>query len=92
MSPKLWLPLSYTIKEPTSGREMMIFIPGADSMDRSQLQEIIAKQEEVVTAQLKAKGPVPRSRYSRKERGRMLNEFHKWASAKSKDPGFKSVF
>lgn len=69
--PRLWLP----IKEKTSGREMLILIPEAEHMDRSQLEEIIAWQEETTHAKLKALGPKPEARFSRKEVGQALREF-----------------
>lgn len=83
--PKLWLP----IKEETSGREMLILIPGASHMDRSQLEEIIAWQKETTLRELKALGPRPKARYSRKEVGQALNEFRMFLERKRKGTGKK---
>ena len=69
--PKLWLP----IKEPTTGREQILYIPGASYMDKSQLEEIIAWQKEKTLADLKAKGPKPERKYSKAEVGKALKEF-----------------
>lgn len=79
--PKFWLP----IKEETSGREMLILIPGASHMDRSQLEEIIAWQEETTRAKLKAMGPKPKAKFSRKEVGQALNEFRLFLERKRRD-------
>jgi len=67
--------MKYTVKEPTTGRETVLIIPGAESMDKSQLNEIIQWQEEKTLAELKT--PRPRRVYSQKEVGRALNEFNK---------------
>ena len=73
--PKFYLPLKYRIKEPTTGREQTILIPGAESMDKSQLNEIIQWQEEKTLKELKT--PRPKRVYSKKEVGQALNEFNK---------------
>lgn len=75
---KLWLP----IKEQTTGREMIIIIPGASQMDQGQLKEIIAWQTEKTTAQLKAMGPKPVARYPRKEVGKAIKEYREWLRKK----------
>jgi len=72
---RLWLPTQYTIKEPTTGREQVLIIPGAESMDRGQLEEITQWQEETTKAKLKAMGPKVKPRYSRKETGQAINEY-----------------
>ena len=59
--PSIWLP----IKEPSTGREQLILIPGASNMDRVQLEEIIAWQKETTLAQLKKLGPKPQRVHSR---------------------------
>ena len=68
---KIWLP----IVEPTTGREQILYIPGASHMDRSQLEEILHWQKERTLAQLKAKGPIAPRVHSRKEVGQALKEF-----------------
>lgn len=68
---KIWLP----IKEPSTGREQILYIPGASHMDRSQLEEILHWQKERTLAVLKAKGPKPARIHSRKEVGQALKEF-----------------
>ena len=73
---EFYLPMKYTIKEPTTGREQIIMIPGAEHLDRAHLQEIIHMEREKTMGQLKAKG-VPKRVYSRKEVGQALNEFNK---------------
>ncbi len=85
--PKLWLPL----REPTTGREQIIYIPGAEHMDKSQLEEILQWQKEKTLADLKAKGPQrpPMAVAKRKEIGKALNEFRNYCLAKKEDPGHK---
>lgn len=78
--PQVWLP----IKEPTTGREITIIIPGANQMDRGQLKEIIQWQTEKTLADLKAKGPQPVARFSSKEVGQALNEFRHHLERKGK--------
>lgn len=85
---KLWLP----IKEETTGREQLILIPGAEHMDRSQLEEIIAWQEETTRAKLKALGAKPQARFSRKEVGQALNEFRMFLERKRSGTGNKRYY
>lgn len=80
--PKLWLPTSYTIKEPTSGRERIIIIPGAEHMDVGQLREILLWQEEKTKAELKALGPKPIARLSKEEVQGALREYRDWLKKK----------
>ena len=47
----IWLP----IKDVRGQRETILFIPGASSMDKSQVQEIVAKQKEAIAATNKVK-------------------------------------
>ena len=69
--PKVWLPLKH---EPT-GRETILYIPGAGLLDRSHLEELIQSEEEAFAEESKKKGPKPQRVFSRKEVGRALNEF-----------------
>ena len=68
---KFWLP----IKESTTGRETILYIPGASHMDGGQLREIIAKQTEQIRAEARKAGPVPQRRYSKKEVAGALRDF-----------------
>lgn len=74
--PKFYLPLKYTLTEPTTGRQQIIMIPGAEHLDTSHLQELIQSTEEKTMAQLKAKGSIPKRTYSRKEVGQAIREFN----------------
>ena len=71
---KLWLP----IKEPTTNREMILYIPGASHMDSVQLRDIIQCQKEKTLTELKAKGPKPIARFSRAEIGKALKEYKEY--------------
>uniref|UniRef100_A0A6M3LHK8 Uncharacterized protein n=1 Tax=viral metagenome TaxID=1070528 RepID=A0A6M3LHK8_9ZZZZ len=73
--PKFYLPLKHIVREPTTGRQVTLLIPGAEQMDGSQLDEIIQWQEEKTLAELKR--PIPKRTYSREEVGKALNEFNK---------------
>ena len=86
--PKFYLPLK---DEPTK-RETILYIPGADSMDISQLREIIHWQQEKFAGESKDKGPKPIARFSRQEVGKALKEYRKWLRAKREDPGHKLVY
>ena len=68
---RLWLP----IKDPTGPRETILYIPGASSMDQGQLREILAAEKEKIAAEHKARGPVPKARYSKAEIAGALREF-----------------
>jgi len=76
---KFYLPMNsrnkYTIQDPESGRKQDILIPGAGSMDKSQLNEILEWQTEKTLKELRA--PRPKRVYSKKEVGQALNEFNK---------------
>jgi hypothetical protein len=85
---RLWLP----IKEETTGREQLIYIPGASYMDRHQLEEIIAWQEEHTRSQLKALGPKPQARFSRKEVGQALKEFRTWLKERQEGTGNRRYY
>jgi len=74
MPNRLWLP----IVEPTTKREMLLYIPGADSMDVGQLKAIIEAEKEKTLAQLKAKGPKPVATMSRADVRGALSEFIRW--------------
>ncbi len=89
---KLFLPTSYSFKvrDNSTKREQIVLIPGAESMDRSQLEEIIAWQRENTAVELAQ--PKPKSKYSRKEVGQALNEYLKWLRAKQADAGFKKAY
>ena len=96
---KVWLPIppkprtnEFNIVEPTTGREMLLIVPGASRMDRSELEEIIGYEREKTLAQLKAKGPVVKSRFSKKEIGGALREFNEYLRAKEHNAGYKKFF
>lgn len=85
--PGLFLPTNYkqqvakpiTLKHEATGRETVLLIPGAESMDISQLREIIQWQTEKFEAESKAAGPKPQRIYSKKEVGKALREFREYA-------------
>ena len=79
---KIWLPISYTIREPTTGREQILFIPGAERMPISQLREIIAWQEQKTLAELKARGPKPEPRYSKENVAGAIKDYLAWRKKK----------
>ena len=79
---KIWLP----IKEETSGRETILYIPGASHLSRQQLEEIIQWQTEKTVAEFKAEGPQPERVVSRKEVGKALKEFRA-SLARSRETG-----
>ena len=66
--------LAMKVEEETSGRNRLIMIPGAASMDIVQLREIIAWQEEVTRQQLKKLGPRPKPEHSKEEIADALKE------------------
>ncbi len=76
---RVYLPMTHTQKialthEPT-GRQTILLIPGAASMDISQLREIIQWQTEKFEAEAEKMGPKPKRTYSKEEVGRALKEF-----------------
>ena len=77
--PGLYLPTQYkeklVLKHEPTGRQMLVIIPGAASMDISQLREIIQWQQEKFQAEAARLGPKPQRRYSRAEVGKALKEF-----------------
>jgi len=79
----IWLP----IKDVRGQRETILFIPGASSMDKSQVQEIVAKQKEAIAADHKARGPVLKKRYSAEQVGGALREFRDHLERKRKRDG-----
>ncbi len=89
---RVWLPIT----DPVRKKPTLLYIPGAASMDRSELEEIILWQaeREVTQAKLEAQREAakPVATMSRKEVGKALNEFIKWRNAKREDPGYKKVF
>lgn len=86
--PTLWLP----IKEKTTQREQLVMIPGAGHIDKSQLDEIIAAEKEKTEAQLKALGPKPIARFSRKEVGQVLREFIMYLKRQREGTGNKRYY
>ncbi len=62
------------IKEETTGREMILIIPGSSVMDRHQLQDILDKEKEVIREDLKAQGPIVKPRFSTKHVGAAIKE------------------
>jgi hypothetical protein len=68
-----------TIKE--GDREMEIFIAGAENMDRNELADIIAWQEERTRKQLRE--PRDKRKYSEKEVGQALSDYNEWRHRKS---------
>ena len=62
-------------------REVILFIPGASMMDKSQLRDIIQKQREVIPKEMKAKGQMKR-RLSRKDVSGELRDFRRWLERK----------
>ena len=74
--PKFYLPLDYKLKEPTTGREQRIVIPGGELLDGHHLEELIQSTNERTLAELKAMGTLAKRVYSRKDVGRALNEFN----------------
>ncbi len=96
---RIWLPIHerpttgrLLIKEPTTGREMLVIIPGASHMDRGQLEAIIEGQTERTLEQLKAQGPKPVARLSKAEVQGALREFVTWRNKRREDIGWKGVF
>ena len=85
---RLWLP----IHEPTTGREMTLYIPGADHMDIGQLKAIVEAEKEKTLAQLKAKGPKPVSRMSRDDVKGALREFVAWRNERRENLGHRRIF
>ncbi len=73
---KFFLPMNYTVTEPTTGRSLKIMIPGAELLDGSHLKELVQATTERTQEQLKAKGPVPKRIFSRKEVGQAIREFN----------------
>ena len=80
---KIWLP----IKEPTSGRETILYIPGASHMDKGKLREILAAEKEKIRAELKAQGPRPKGRFSKAEIALALRDFRRFLDRKEQGTG-----
>ena len=73
---KFFLPINYTVTEPTTGRSQQIMIPGAGLLDRNHREELIQSATESTLAELKAKGVPAKRIYSRKEVGQAIREFN----------------
>ena len=61
--PDFWLP----IKERTTQRETILFIPGVHRIDPSKLKELIAKGTEEIEAEARARGQKAKPRYPKSE-------------------------
>lgn len=73
---KFFLPINYTVTEPTTGRSQKIMIPGGGLLDGSHLDELVQSTTERTMEQLKAKGTPAKRIYSKKEVGQAINEFN----------------
>ena len=62
-----------TIKE--NGKEMKVFIPGADQMDRHELEDIVQWQTEKTRDELRKAPPKEESKHSKKEVGEALKDY-----------------
>jgi len=76
--PELYLPFK-DANNPK--REVLLFIPGASQMDKSQLRDILQKQREVIPKEMKAKGQMKR-RLSRSDVSGELRSFRRWLEKK----------
>lgn len=79
---KIWLP----VKDPRqTNREVILYIPGASTMDPVQLRDILQKQQEVIPQELAAQ-PVNRPRYSKAEIAGALREFRDHLEKRGRRP------
>lgn len=81
--PDIWLP----IKEPTARRTTVLYIPGADRIDKSKLQELIAKGKEDIHAEAKAEGPLPTPRFSKANVAFALRDFRRYLDRREANGG-----
>jgi len=86
--PKIWLPLKH---EPT-GRETILYIPGASDLSRQHLEELIQSEQEAFSEESKKLGPKPKRTVSRKEVGKALNEFRTYLLKRRQSPKNKIYF
>ena len=77
---------SITVKE--CGRERTILIPGASSMPKEELEDIIAWQTEKTKKELRQ--PQPQRKHSKKEVGQALREYNEFRKRKAE--GTKRFF
>ena len=84
----LYLPIT----EPTSGRETLLYIPGASSMDVGQLREIIAAHTEKAAREMKVRGRAPKARYSKKQVAGALREYRQHLERKANSSGNPRYF
>ncbi len=94
---KLWLPIKHApiqrlvpkmVRDPVTGREMLLFLPlSEDTESRSHEQELWQAAEERAIEEMRAKGKKPVSKLSRKEVGRILNEYKKYLTEKQQRSG-----
>ena len=96
--PRLYLPLpdrrpnKLVVRDPETGREMIVFIAGADQIEKSQYAYIVEGQKEITLNQLKKKGPRQVGKLSKEEVAGALRDFIAWRNQKRDDPGHRRVF
>ena len=81
--PDFWLP----IKERTTQRETILFIPRVDRIDPSKLKELIAKGIEEIEAEARAKGQKPQRRYPKSDVALGIRELNRFFDRKAATGG-----
>ena len=81
---KLLLPLQRTFRDPTEPRrEVILFIPGATTMDKHQLHDILQAQQEIIPAEMKTSARErPQRRYSKENIAGALRDYRRYVNRK----------